>query len=87
LLTEANKLLRVFYAANRINTDVVNLDGSMFYHSSDDEVHVDEKWFFLTEIDQGLYLTEAEEKGPDRSTRHKGHILKVMFLTAVARPA
>jgi hypothetical protein len=58
----------------------------MSFLTSDDEVHVDEKWFFLTEIDQGLYLTEAKENAPERSTRHKGHILKVMFLTAVARP-
>jgi hypothetical protein len=42
---------------------------------------------FLTQVDQGLYLTEEEEgDGPERSTQHKGHILKVMFLTAVARP-
>jgi hypothetical protein len=42
---------------------------------------------FLTQVDQGLYLTEEEEgDGPERGTRHKGHILKVMFLTAVTRP-
>jgi hypothetical protein len=48
-------------------------------------VHVDEKWFFLTEAQLRLYLVPGESE-PERSTRHKSHILKVMFLAAVARP-
>jgi hypothetical protein len=34
---------------------------------------------------QKIYLVEGEE-APRRKTRHKGHIIKVMFLAAVARP-
>ena len=50
------------------------------------EIHVDEKWFFLTEKQQKIYLTEGETQGPERHTKHKNHITKVMFLTAVAKP-
>jgi hypothetical protein len=34
---------------------------------------------------QKIYLVEGEE-APQSKTRHKGHIIKVMFLAAVARP-
>jgi hypothetical protein len=52
-----------------------------FYQS----VHVDEKLFFITERELRFYITPGE----DISTRYcqnKDHILKVMFLCAVARP-
>ena len=50
----------------------------------EEDVHVDEKWFFLTEKDLFIYLVPGE-KPPYRSVRHKSHILKVMFLCATAR--
>jgi hypothetical protein len=40
---------------------------------------------FLTEAQLNLDLVLVEAK-PTRSTGHKSHILKVMFLAAVARP-
>lgn len=53
-----------------------------------DEVHVDEKWFFLSETTYRYYITasEKEEKVPASRCKHKSHILKVMFLCATARP-
>jgi hypothetical protein len=60
-------------------------NGKMYYNTSNFEVQVDDKWFFLTEKDQSIYITQRENP-PERSTRHKGHIKKVMFLAAVARP-
>ena len=50
-----------------------------------DEVHLDEKWFYMTR-DHSHYILAAGESDPHRTTRHKGHIEKVMFLSAVARP-
>jgi hypothetical protein len=44
-----------------------------------EEVHVDEKWFFVDQIDEKFYLL------PDEDT-HKRHIEKVMFGAAVAWP-
>lgn len=50
-----------------------------------DCVHLDEKWFFLSEENQRLYLVLGEDR-PHRTVAHKSHIIKVMFLAAVARP-
>jgi hypothetical protein len=41
--------------------------------------------FYLTEKQQKIYPTKFEEQGPEQHTRHKSHITKVMFLTAVAK--
>ena len=38
-----------------------------------DEVHVDEKWFYLTEDGLTYILAEGEEP-PKRKVRHKGFI-------------
>ena len=51
----------------------------------DHKCFLDEKWFFISEKELLMYLTEGEEP-PDRFCKHKSHILKVMFLCAVARP-
>jgi hypothetical protein len=84
-LTEPAKLIRLMYAAERIEAME---DGTYKYKGAFDEIHVDEKWFFITPITQRLYLSEREarESLPKRRVKHKSHILKVMFLAAVARP-
>jgi hypothetical protein len=48
-------------------------------------VHLDEVWYYLTQIVEHYYLA-PHEPDPDRRTRHKSHIPKCMFLSAVARP-
>ena len=55
------------------------------YRNLYDEVHIDEKWFYVTSANQRVILAGNE---PDLhyTTRHKSHIEKVMFLCAVARP-
>ena len=50
-----------------------------------DCIHVDEKWFFLSQ-QKGRYLLLPEEKSPKRCVKSKLHITKVMFLCAIARP-
>ena len=50
------------------------------------DVHVDEKWFYLVK-DGGRYILAADEVDPPPvSVAHKSHITKVMFLSALARP-
>eukprot|EP00977_Amphora_coffeiformis_P001349 scaffold283_cov186-Amphora_coffeaeformis.AAC.7 len=85
LLTEADKVSRVLYCAERIREDET---GSFVYDGAYEEIHVDEKWFYITPQSQKVYLTlkELEEDIPHRTCMHKSHILKVMFLCAVARP-
>ena len=81
LLNDHDKLMRTLYAANRVE--------DRQFIPSFDEIHVDEKWFFISEINQRTYITQNEKKQkkmPHRKCQHKSHILKVMFLAAVARP-
>ncbi|KAM0831755.1 hypothetical protein ACQ4PT_065325 [Festuca glaucescens] len=48
-------------------------------------VHIDEKWFHRTQKTENVYLTNTEEP-PKRETKNKGHIQKIMFLSAMTRP-
>ena len=50
-----------------------------------DWIHLDEKWFFLTQ-EKECYLLVSDKKNPKCCIKHKSHITKVMFLCAVARP-
>ena len=50
-----------------------------------DRIHIDEKWFFLSQ-QRERYLLLPEEKNLKRCVKSKLHITKVMFLCAVARP-
>ncbi|CAH9079650.1 unnamed protein product [Cuscuta europaea] len=48
-------------------------------------VHVDEKWFYMTQVSPRYYLAPGEEE-PYRSCKSKRYITKVMFLCVVAGP-
>ena len=50
-----------------------------------DRIHLDEKWFFLTQ-EKERYLLLSDEKNPKHCVKHKSHITKAMLLCAVARP-
>nr|CCA23046.1 transposase putative [Albugo laibachii Nc14] len=50
-----------------------------------DRVHLNEKWFFMKKTKRRVYLTPTEPD-PYLQTRHKSHIPKIMFLSAVERP-
>jgi hypothetical protein len=78
-LQDHHQFARVLYSV--ANLDIV----SGQYHDYFDSVHVDEKWFFMTKAQLSLYLVPGESV-PERSVVHKSHILKVMFLAAIARP-
>jgi hypothetical protein len=78
-LRDDHQLARVLYSAD--NLDIATEQ----YHDYYDSVHVDEKWFFITEAQLRMYLVPGEAP-PQRSVPHKSHIIKVMFLAAIARP-
>ena len=83
LLTAEHKIARTFYARSRLNLQTGLFD------SFDAEVHVDEKWFYITRQSQRMYITQREKEAvvvPTRRVVHKSHITKVMFLAATARP-
>lgn len=79
ILTAEHQFQRVCYAVMHLNEHDRKYDG--FYQ----HVHVDEKWFFLTEQQMRMYLAPGEE-APLRVSQKKDHVVKVMFLAAVARP-
>ena len=78
-LTPQHKLLRVCFCITKIDPTTRLYDD--FYQS----VHVDEKWFFITEIALHAYI-EPNENVPVQRCVNKDHIIKVMFFCAVARP-
>jgi hypothetical protein len=45
-LTDDNKYLRILYAANKIDVENMDAGGGYKFKTGEDEVHVDEKWFF-----------------------------------------
>jgi hypothetical protein len=79
LLTNEHQFQRVCYAAMHLNRNDYRYDD--FYQ----HVHVDEKWFYLTEQQMRMYLA-PDEPVPLRVSQKKSDVMKVMFLAAIARP-
>ena len=80
ILMEENKLARLLMANHFWDPQ----DPSK-YQDMCDHIHLDEKWFFLSQ-EKGCYLLVSDEKNPKHCVKHKSLITKVMFLCAVARP-
>ena len=80
VLTEENKVAWLIMAL-----DSRNPQDPMKFLDMMDCIHVDEKWFFLSQQKE-RYLLLLEEKNPKRCIKIKSHITKVMFLCAVAHP-
>jgi hypothetical protein len=75
--------------SNKIDRNTINGVTGLKYNTFYNEVHVDEKWFYLVVQDGGRYylVTADEVPPPTISVQHKRHITKVMFLCALlARP-
>jgi len=88
-LTEANQLARLQHALSKIDlnalTSTTRQESTTKFLPLMDEVHVDEKWFFLCRDGESYIIIYGEEP-PKRYVSHKSHITKVMFLCAQARP-
>ncbi|RHY43043.1 hypothetical protein DYB38_012284 [Aphanomyces astaci] len=80
LLTDSNKVCRLNWALDQVR----DIDGEKFIDAMYDAVHVDEKWFFMTRL-QRKVIGAPGEKIKQRTCKSKQHLLKVMFLSAVAR--
>ena len=79
-MTEDIMRIHVAFCLNHI--DVVHQK----FHDMMDVVHIDEKWFYLFEMEQKYYLGEGEWKPYYWRDKSKWFIMKVMFLSAVACP-
>jgi hypothetical protein len=83
LLREDNKKERLRWCLSML--DQRTLPNEPKFIEMDNIVHMDEKWFNITSINQKFYLL-PEEEDPHRTVHNKNNIGKVMFLSAVARP-
>lgn len=81
LLTAPNKLARLRWALDRVNSSA---DGPLL-DPMYNIVHVDEKWF-NEDVDKKTYYLLDGEEPPHRQRKSKRFIGKTMFLAAVARP-
>ncbi|XP_074318567.1 uncharacterized protein LOC141655382 [Silene latifolia] len=57
----------------------------IMFNEMSNVIHMDEKWFYITEDNETVYVVEGEEL-PHRSCQSKRFITKVMFMCAVSRP-
>jgi hypothetical protein len=80
-LTEENKVARVNHCLWYRDPERAN----GVFREMHDTVHLDETWYYLTRIVKHYY-SAPHEADPERNTRHKSHIPKCMFLSAVGRP-
>ena len=78
-LRDAVKQNRVDFAIEQLNNE------KTAFKQMYDVVHIDEKWFEITQVNCRYVLTPTESN-PERGVQSKQHIPKIMFLCAVARP-
>ena len=78
-LTEENKMKRAEFCQAHVNAQ------TRLFDDMEDVIHVDEKWFYITQTARKFYLLN-DEPDPYRTTKSKRFVTKVMFLAAVARP-
>jgi hypothetical protein len=86
-LTDANQRARLEYALMHLERCSITALGGInpTFRADMDVVHIDEKWFYRTRKTQNMYLSHREN-APRRECKHKNHIQKIMFLSAMARP-
>jgi hypothetical protein len=85
-LNDDHYLNCLYRCISKIDRNTINGVTGLKYKTFYNEVHVDEKWFFLVQDGGQYYLTVDEVPPPTISVQHKSHITKVMFLCALARP-
>ena len=82
-LTPENMKQRVGYCLG--NVEPASLPDDPTLKGAFNVVHTDEKWFYRVRKTQNVYLGNTEEP-PKREVKNKGHIEKIMFISAMARP-
>ncbi|KAK9672664.1 hypothetical protein RND81_12G115600 [Saponaria officinalis] len=82
-LTDANKIKRLIFSLSSTYVDM-NLNVIKFKDMSQ-QVHIDEKWFYITKTTESYYILPEEEESY-RACQSKIFITKVMFMCAVSRP-
>ncbi|CAM0912129.1 unnamed protein product [Alopecurus aequalis] len=83
MLTQENEKQRLLYAVYQVEPST--FDNVPTMKAGFSVVHYDEKWFYRIRRTENVYLSNREED-PKRETKNKGHIQKIMFVSAMARP-
>jgi hypothetical protein len=81
-LTPANKKARLKFCMDMIKR---GLNGDPMFRDFFDFVFIDEKWLYLYQKSENVYLV-PEEDDPHRTSKNKNYIPRLMFLTVCARP-
>ena len=79
-LTDENQIERLRFCLKMLNPD-----NQSEFQDMMDQVHIDEKWFYITEQTACFLLAPGEEP-PHRTAKSKWFITKVIFMCAVAAP-
>ncbi|OMO72576.1 Transposase, Tc1-like protein [Corchorus olitorius] len=83
-LTDENKKTRLEFCLSKLDLTNAGIN-TIPFDGMFNQVHIDEKWFFMTRESERYYLLPEEDE-PVRTCKSKRFITKVMFLAAVARP-
>jgi hypothetical protein len=82
-LTDVKKIHRFMFAPNKIKAVPNGVRGrGPTFDGQYNNVHIDEKWFFLSKDGKKYILVDGEEP-PERTVEHKKYMDKVMFLCAI----
>ena len=77
--TNQNKLYQMLLIMEQVNPD------TRHYYEQFNRVHINEKWFYMMKTSIHYYLFPDKEL-PECHVKSKNHLVKVMFLCAVAHP-
>lgn len=82
-LSDENKKTRLEFSLSMVDENTLtSVPTFVNMHS---QIHIDEKWFYMSKTSQKYYL-HPDETEPFRTCKSKRFITKIMFLAAVARP-
>lgn len=86
LLTEAHKEARCKWVLDKADRSHGVNRPIHYFQAGFNTVHVDESWFFLQRVSNQVLVFDGINVPDAPTTQHKSHIVKVMFLVALARP-
>lgn len=79
LLSNAHKVSRLKFCLSHVNHKTGR------FHPMLNVIHIDEKWFDISKVNQNYYVLPNEKK-PHRTCISKSHLPRVMFFAAVGVP-
>jgi hypothetical protein len=85
MLTLKHELARLQYCLSLIDFCSTSDKESFLFRDMENSIHIDEKWFYMIKSNVRCYLFHSE-KLPYRPVKSKRSMVKVMFLTCIARP-